>query len=55
MSKRGNKYLRKAGYEFIKLIKSFCKVGNELYDYLLQKESERKCNKAPKIATLNKF
>lgn len=55
ISKRGNKYLRKAGYEVMKSIKSFCKVGNELYDYMLQKESEGKCKKAAKIATLNKF
>ena len=46
ISKRGNKYLRKAGYEVMKSIKSFCKVGNELYDYMLQKESEGKCKKA---------
>ncbi len=55
ISKRGNKYLRKAGYEVMKSIKSFYKVGNELYDYMLQKESEGKCKKAAKIATLNKF
>ena len=55
ISKRGNKYLRKAGYEVMKSIKSFCKVGNELYDYMLQKESEGKCKKSAKIATLNKF
>jgi len=39
----------------MKSIKSFCKIGNELYDYMLQKESEGKCKKAAKIATLNKF
>lgn len=55
ISKRENKYLRKAGYEVMKAIKSFCKVGNELYDYMLRKESEGKCKKAAKIATLNKF
>ena len=38
----------------MKSIKSFCKVGNELYDYMLQK-SEGKCKKAAKITTLNKF
>ena len=33
ISKRGNKYLRKAGYEIMKSIKYSSKVGNELYDY----------------------
>ena len=37
--------LRKTGYEVMKSIKSFCEVGNELYDYMLQKESEGKCKK----------
>ena len=55
ISKRGNKYLRKAGYEVMKSIKSFCSDGNELYDYMLKKESEGKCKKSAKIATLNKF
>lgn len=55
ISKRGNKYLRKAGYEVMKLIKLFCKIGNELYNYMLKKELEGKCKKAAKIATLNKF
>ena len=55
ISKRGNKYLRKAGYEVMKSIKSFCSDGNELYNYMLKKESEGKCKKSAKIATLNKF
>lgn len=35
----------------MKSIKSFCKIGNELYDYMLQKESEGKCKKAAKRYT----
>lgn len=55
ISKRGNKYLRKTGYEIMKCIKSSCKSGNELYDYITKKEQEGKCKKAAKIAGLNKF
>lgn len=55
ISKRGNKYLRKTGYEIMKAIKSFYNVGNEFYDYMLKKESEGKKKKVAKIATLNKF
>ena len=53
--KRGNKYLRKTGYEVMKSIKSSCKTGNELYDYILKKENEGKIKKVAKIAGLNKF
>lgn len=55
ISKRGNKYLRKAGYEVMKSIKSSGKVGNELYDYISKKEEEGKAKKVAKIAGLNKF
>ena len=55
ISKRGNKYLRKAGYEVMKSIKSSGKAGNELYDYISKKEEEGKAKKVAKIAGLNKF
>lgn len=55
ISKRGNKYLRKTGYEVMKSIKSSCKTGNELYDYIVKKENEGKMKKVAKIAGLNKF
>lgn len=55
ISKRGNKYLRKAGYEIMKSIKSSGKAGNELYDYISKKEEEGKAKKVAKIAGLNKF
>lgn len=55
ISKRGNKYLRKTGYEVMKAIKSFYSTGNEFYDYMVKKESEGKKKKVAKIAALNKF
>lgn len=55
ISKRGNKYLRKTGYEIMKSIKSSCKDDNELKLYILKKESEGKLKKVAKIAGLNKF
>ena len=55
ISKRGNKYLRKTGYEVMKSIKSSCKSDNELKSYIIQKENEGKLKKVAKIARLNKF
>ena len=55
ISKRGNKYLRKTGFEVTQSIKSFCRVDCEVYNYIVKKEAEGKCKKAAKIAGLNKF
>ena len=55
ISKRGNKYLRKTGYEIMKSIKSSCKLNNELKSYIIKKENEGKSKKVAKIAGLNKF
>jgi transposase len=55
ISKRGNKYLRKTGFEVMQSIKSFCRVDCEVYNYIVKKEAEGKCKKAAKIAGLNKF
>ena len=55
ISKRGNKYLRKTGYEVMKSIKSSCKSDNELKSYIIQKENGGKLKKVAKIAGLNKF
>ncbi len=55
ISKRGNKYLRKTGYEVMKSIKSNTKCDNELRAYMLKKEGEGKLKKVAKIAGLNKF
>ena len=55
ISKRGNKYLRKTGFEVMQSIKSFCRVDCEVYDYIVKKETEDKGKKSAKIAGLNKF
>lgn len=55
ISKRGNKYLRKTGYEVMKSIKSSCRTDNELKSYIIKKENEGKLKKVAKIAGLNKF
>ena len=55
ISKRGNKYLRKTGYEVMKTVKSSCKTNNELKSYIIKKESKGKSKKVEKIAGLNKF
>lgn len=55
ISKRGNSYLRRTGYEIMKAIKTSCKEGVELYDYIVKKEMEGKPKKVAKIAGLNKF
>lgn len=55
ISKRGNKYLRKTGYEIVKSIKANKRSENELRKYILKKEDEGKPKKVAKIAGLNKF
>lgn len=37
ISKRGNKYLRKTGYEVMKSIKSSCRSDNDLKSYIIKK------------------
>ena len=55
ISKRGNKYLRKTGYEVMKSLKSSCKSDNDIKSYIIKKENEGKLKKVAKIAGLNKF
>ena len=55
ISKRGNKFLRKTGYEIMKSVKSDTKSDNELKTYIIKKENEGKLKKVAKIAGLNKF
>jgi len=56
ITKRGNKYLRKVGYEITKCIKSSKpKSDNAVYLFMLKKEAEGKPKKVSKIAGLNKF
>lgn len=39
----------------MRAIKTSCKAGAELYDYIVKKEAEEKAKKVAKIAGLNKF
>lgn len=56
ITKRGNKYLRKVGYEVMRNLKtSHPKQDTAVYDYIVQKELEGKPKKVAKIAGLNKF
>lgn len=56
ITKRGNKYLRKVGYEITKCIKSSRpKSDNAVYLFILRKEAEGKNKTVAKIAGLNKF
>ena len=56
ITKRGNKYLRKVGYEVTKSIKSSRpKTDNTVYLFMLKKENEGKPKRVAKIAGLNKF
>ena len=56
ISKRGNKHLRKVGYETMKSLKTVKpKNDNSVYLYILKKEEEGKLKTAAKIAGLNKF
>ena len=56
ITKRGNKYLRKVGYEITKSIKSSRpKTDNAVYLFMLKKEAEGKPKRVAKIAGLNKF
>lgn len=56
ITKRGNKYLRKVGYEIAKSIKSSRpKTDNAVYLFMVKKEAEGKPKKVAKIAGLNKF
>lgn len=56
ISKRGNKYLRKCGYEVMKSLKAIKPTNDSaVYDYIIKKEQEGKPLKVCKIAGLNKF
>jgi hypothetical protein len=56
ISKRGNKYLRKCGYEIMKCLKAIKPVNDAaVYDYIVKKEQEGKALNVCKIAGLNKF
>jgi transposase len=55
ISKRGNKYLRKTGYEIMLAIKRNGKDYNDIKLFIIKKETEGKNKKSAKIAGLNKF
>lgn len=56
ITKRGNKNLRKVGYEIMKNLKSSKpKQDNAVYKYIVKKENEGKNKAVAKIAGLNKF
>lgn len=56
ISKRGNKYLRKCGYEIMKSLKATKPINDSaVYEYIIKKEQEGKPLNVCKIAGLNKF
>jgi len=56
ISKRGNKYLRKTGYEImLSITRKKPTTDDAVYQFILKKESEGKSKKTAKIAGLNKF
>ncbi len=55
ISKRGNKYLRKAGFEIMQSIIKHKPVGDTVYEFIQKKCGEGKCGKEVMIAGFNKF
>lgn len=55
ISKRGNAYLRKTGYEIMQSLIKHKPTDDPVYDFIQKKRSEGKCGKEAMIAGLNKF
>ena len=55
ISKRGNSYLRKTGYEIMQSLIKHKPADDSVYDFIQKKRSEGKCGKEAMIAGLNKF
>ena len=55
ISKRGNSYLRKTGYEIMQSLIKHKPTDDSVYDFIQKKRSEGKCGKEAMIAGLNKF
>lgn len=55
ISKRGNSYLRKTGYEIMQSFIKHKPADDPIYDFIQKKRSEGKCGKEAMIAGLNKF
>lgn len=55
ISKRGNPYLRKTGYEIMQSLIKHKPENDAVYDFIVKKRLEGKCAKEAMIAGLNKF
>lgn len=55
ISKRGNSYLRKTGYEIMQSLIKHKPAADPVYDFIQKKRSEGKSGKEAMIAGLNKF
>lgn len=55
ISKRGNSYLRKTGYEIMQSKIQHKPKDDIVFDFIQRKRSEGKCGKEAMIAGLNKF
>lgn len=55
ISKRGNKYLRKTGFELMQCLLMHKFEGDPVYDFIQKKRAEGKSSKVAMIAGLNKF
>lgn len=55
ISKRGNPYLRKTGYEIMQSLIKHKPENDVVYDFIVKKRLEGKCAKESMIAGLNKF
>lgn len=55
ISKRGNAYLRKTGYEIMQSLIKHKPENDVVYDFIVKKRCEGKCGKEAMIAGLNKF
>ena len=55
ISKRGNSYLRKTGYEIMQSLIMHQPENDPVYAFIQKKRSEGKCGKEAMIAGLNKF
>ncbi len=56
ISKRGNKYLRKTGFEIMQsIMRKKPSFDDAVYQFILKKQAEGKCSKVTKIAGFNKF
>lgn len=55
ISKRGNKYLRKTGYELMQSLVMHKPEGDPVFEFIQKKRSEGKCGKEAMVAGLNKF